>query len=471
MTVPSHPSDDAFAPFAARMAAAGVPEVAVRGFAAAYAALRAGDAGLIGADQALPPDDLPGAADLGAFAEAGRAALDRTAILKLNGGLGTSMGLRGPKSLVPVRDGLTFLDLAARQVLALRAQHGARLPLVLMNSFATREASLAALAAYPDLAAQDVPPDFVQHRVPKVDAATLAPAEWPADPEKTWCPPGHGDLYPALVSSGLLARLLERGYRHAFVSNVDNLGAVLDLGLLGWAAAEGVPFAMEVADRTAADRKGGHLARRPDGGLLLRELAQCPPEELEAFQDIARFRYFNTNSLWLDLAALDAALEAHGGFLPLPMIRNAKPVDPTDPGSPPVYQLETAMGSAIAVLPGARAVRVPRTRFAPVKRTDDLLVLRSDAYAIDDGWRVVPAPALRDGDRSLPRVALDPRCYGALEDLEARFPFGPPSLVGCRTLTVRGDVRFGRGVVVRGDVVVDGDVHGPLVEDGAVLVG
>ena len=94
---------------------------------------------------------------------------------------------------------------------------------------------------------------------------------------------------------------------------------------------ERVPFLMEVADRTPADRKGGHLARRAGGGgLVLREVAQTPDEDLDAFQDIARHRYFNTNTLWIDLRALAAVLRERGGVLGLPMIVNRKTVDPGD---------------------------------------------------------------------------------------------------------------------------------------------
>ncbi len=156
---------------------------------------------------------------------------------------------------------------------------------------------------------------------------------------------------------------------------------------------------MEVTDRTEADRKGGHLAqRREDGRLVLRETAQTPEEDLEALQDINRHRYVNTNNLWVDLRALDAAMRERDGVLGLPMIRNEKTVDPSDKSSPAVYQIETAMGAAIEVFEGARALRVPRTRFAPVKTTDDLLALRSDAYELTDDARVVLAGE-RDGAR------------------------------------------------------------------------
>lgn len=463
--------DAAFAPIRARMEAAEVPEIAIRTFARQVARLRAGETGRIPEAEARPVDALPDAEALAARREEGRAALDRAVLIKLNGGLGTSMGLRGPKSLLEVREGQTFLDIAARQVLHLRGETGARLPLVLMDSFATRAPSLERLAAHPELAS-DLPPDFLQHRVPKLRADDLQAADWPEDPAKEWCPPGHGDLYPALVSRGMLEAMLDAGYEYAFVSNIDNLGAVLDLGILGHLAANGLPFLMEVADRTPADRKGGHLARRPDGQLLLRESAQCPPEEREGFQDIARYRYFNTNNLWLHLPSLRRALAAGGGVLELPLIRNEKPVDPTRPDSPRVYQLETAMGSAIEAIPGAAALRVARSRFAPVKRNDDLLLLRSDAYRIDEAWRVVPAEGLGEGGAPLPDVRLDPATFGRYEDLRARFPYGPPSLIACRSLQVAGDVRFGREVRCVGDVRVASDGERTLrIPDGAVLEG
>lgn len=231
-------------------------------------------------------------------------------------------------------------------------------------------------------------------------------------------PSRHGDLYTALVTSGVLERLLAGGFRWAFVSNADNLGATIDPVILGHVVASGAPLVMEVADRTAADRKGGHLARRRDGRLILREVAQCPPADEEAFQDIARHRYFNTNTLWLDLPALDAVLR-RDGIMRLPMIRNRKTLDPRDPASPAVYQLETAMGAAIETFAGAGALRVPRARFAPIKHTSDLLNVRSDNFLLTEDHRVVPNP-----QRALPPavIDLDPAYYRFVDDLERRFP-------------------------------------------------
>jgi len=446
----------------------GVGDAAVQAFADAYERLQEGETGVLPEDEIEPVEDVPDADALpDAGAQAGRA-LDRAVIVKLNGGLGTSMGMTGPKSLVEVKDGLTFLDVIVRQVLALRERTGARLPLVLMNSFSTREPSLEALGRYDDIEA-DVPLDFVQNKVPKLLADELEPAEWPDDPDLEWAPPGHGDLYAALVTSGTLDALLERDYRYAFVSNADNLGAVLEPRILAWMAAEEIPFVMEVADRTEADRKGGHIARRRDGGgLVLREIAQTPDDDVDAFQDTERHRFFNTNTLWVDLEALRALLDERDGVLGLPMIVNRKTVDPSDKSSPSVIQLETAMGAAIDVFDGARAIRVARRRFAPVKTTSDLLALRSDAYALTDDFRVEPAEG-RDGP---PVVDLDDDHYKLLRDFEARFPSGAPSLVGCERLAVKGDVEFGADVVVRGAVSVEHGGDGRLrIENGTVLEG
>src|SRR3954452_24870654 len=452
---------DGLAASVEKMRADGVPELAVRTFAHYYEQLASGEQGAVPESSIEPIEDVPDIADL---PETDGSALDRAVVIKLNGGLGTSMGMTAAKSLLEVKDGLSFLDIIARQVLDARRRAGARLPLVLMNSFYTRDDSLRALERYPELAG-DVPLDFVQDKVPKLLADELRPVSWPDDPDLEWAPPGHGDLYTALVAGGMLETLLERRYEYAFVSNADNLGATLEPRILSWFAREEIPFLMEVADRTEADRKGGHLARRADdGGLLLRETAQTRDSDEDAFQDIARHRYFNSNTLWVNLRALGAAMDERDGILGLPMIVNRKTVDPGDAGSPAVIQLETAMGAAIAVFEGARALRVPRRRFAPVKTTSDLLALRSDAYVLTDDQRVELAPE-RDGP---PIVELDSDYYKLLRDFDLRFGSGPPSLVPCERLAVEGDVAFGRDVVVRGSVRVEGPAR---IEDGAELSG
>ncbi len=458
----------AFSMFEEKMRAAGISQTFIDNYHFYYNQLVQGATGYIDRSQALPVDDLPHYEALdAAYRAAGEAALQRAIMLKLNGGLGTSMGMDGPKSLLPVKDDLTFLDIIVKQTLHLRAATGARVPLVLMNSFATRTQTLAALEKY--ALAQDVPLDFMQHMAPKVWKESLLPAAWPVDPEKEWAPPGHGDIYIALVDSGMLPALLEAGYEYAFVSNADNLGAVLDLSILGYFADEQIPFLMEVAQRTPADRKGGHLARSSDGRLILRESAQCPPDEEADFQDITRYRYFNTNNLWINLRALAATLDRQQDVLELPLIRNEKPIDPTIPTSPRVYQLETAMGSAIGVFAGAQALCVPRSRFVPVKKNSDLLVLMSDAYILNDDFTLTLA---NECSSTPPVVTLDDQFYQLHSDMRARFPAGAPSLRRCCSLSVTGDVTFGRNVTVHGKVSVSAMPGAPrTIADNAVLSG
>jgi UTP--glucose-1-phosphate uridylyltransferase len=441
-----------------KMHAEGVGEAAIATFAHYYEQLREGASGMLPESEIEPVDDVTALDDL---PESDPGLLDAAVVIKLNGGLGTSMGMTKAKSLIEAKDGQTFLDVIVGQVIALRERFGARVPLVLMNSFATRDDSLAALERHAEVGA-DVPLDFLQNKVPKIAADDLQPVSWPRDPALEWAPPGHGDLYTALVTSGMLDELREHGYRYAFVSNSDNLGAVLDPRILSWVAREEIPFVMEVAGRTEADRKGGHIARRRDDGLVLRETAQTPEEDLEKLQDVGRHRYVNTNNLWIDLEALRATIEARDGVLGLPIIVNRKTVDPSDSSSPAVVQLETAMGAAVGVFEGARALHVPRRRFAPVKTTNDLLALRSDAYVLRDDWRVELSPEREDP----PVIDLDSGYYKLIGGFEERFSAGAPSLVACERLTVTGDVRFGRGVVVRGSVTVEGPA---TIADSAVL--
>ena len=458
---------DRFLPFAEKMRADGLSASAVRAFEHHFRALERRETGLIPESLLASIPSLPSAAALATPpSEVLTPLLQRTLVIKLNGGLGTGMGLDQAKSLLPVRDGLSFLDLIARQILHLRsATGGGPVPrFLLMNSFSTSVDSLHALAAYPALGpTRDL--EFLQTRVPKILAHSLAPLSWPDQPELEWCPPGHGDLYPSLAASGWLDRLLAQGITYAFVSNADNLGATLDPALLAWFAHSQSPFLMEVTRRTPADKKGGHLAlRTADGRLVLRESAQCPDADAASFQDIERHRFFNTNNLWIRLDHLREALAQHHGTLPLPMIRNAKTADPRDPASPEVYQLETAMGAAIESFPGALAIEVSRARFAPVKTTGDLLVIRSDACLLTPDFRLQLAPS-RLGVP--PEVDLDPAHYKLMDGLDRLLADAVPSLLHCQKLRIQGPAHVPPGVVLRGAV----RFHNPAATSAPIPAG
>jgi UTP--glucose-1-phosphate uridylyltransferase len=451
----------------AKMREAGVNQAAIDVFSHYYGKLEAGATGLILEETIEPLTDPVHLDGVEVDGDAARAALAKTAIIKLNGGLGTSMGMDRAKSLLPVREEQSFLDVIVGQVQKARAATGAKLPLVLMNSFRTQDDSLEALAAHPGLEVDGLPLDFVQNKEPKLLVDGLEPVEWPADPDLEWCPPGHGDIYTAILASGVLDALLKAGFRYACVSNSDNLGAVPSARIAGWFAASGAPYAAELCERTAADRKGGHLAvRKADGQLILRDTAQTADDEMHYFTDEHHHPFFHTNNLWWDLEQLKAALTERGAVLGLPLIRNTKNVDPSDKESPEVFQIETAMGAAIEVFEGATAIVVGRDRFLPVKTTNDLLLLRSDAYELEEDG------ALRLAVRKAPLVDLDPAFYKTMADFNARFPHGAPSLREASSLTIKGDWMFGKNVVVRGTVVLqDDDGRRNAIADGTLLDG
>ncbi|MFI2364322.1 UTP--glucose-1-phosphate uridylyltransferase [Promicromonospora sp. NPDC019610] len=451
-----------------KMTQAGVAPAAIETFTRFYHLLESGETGLIRENDIDPLVDIPNRAELTISDDDAAAALAQTAMLKLNGGLGTSMGMDQAKSLLPVREApdgdgelLTFLDIIVGQVRAARQATGARLPLLFMNSFRTRDDSLAALERYADIAVDGLPVDFLQNREPKLLASDLTPVTWEKDPDLEWCPPGHGDLYPALHASGVVTALLDAGFRYMCVSNSDNLGATPDATIAGWFAASGAPYAAELCRKTAADVKGGQLVvRKADGRIVQRETAQTHPDDVAASLDATRHPFFHTNNLWFDLQALSDELERTGGVLELPLIRNDKTVDPSDASSPEVVQIESAMGAAVAVFEGATAIEVERSRFLPVKTTNDLLVLRSDVYTLTADYRLeAQAPA--------PLVDLDKAHYKLIDGFTRRFAAGAPSLRDADSLTVRGDWTFGSGVRAEGKAELSGE--GGTVPDGATI--
>ncbi|HOD54564.1 MAG TPA: UTP--glucose-1-phosphate uridylyltransferase, partial [Candidatus Cloacimonadota bacterium] len=364
--------------------------------------------------------------------------LCKLAVIKLNGGLGTSMGLKKAKSLLPVKHGLSFLDIIAQQILFLREKYHFSIPVLFMNSFNTQRDTLQLLDKYPEIKKQSCPLDFVQNKFPKIRQDNFEPLTV-SEEAAGWNPPGHGDIYSCLVQEKIIDQLLDSGIEYIFVSNSDNLGAIADIRILNYMIENKIPFIMEVCNRTEMDKKGGHLAETKDGRLILRETAQCPDDETEDFQNISLYHYFNTNNLWIDLKVLRDKMQSNHNILDLPLIINPKKVD-----NIPVYQLETAMGSAISLFEGAKAVLVNRDRFAPVKKTQDLLLIWSDIYDLKDDFTL---QKVTENDHLLD---LDSQYYGEIDQLVKRFPTTPPSLKERQSFSVKGDISFGNNLSFKG---------------------
>jgi UDP-N-acetylglucosamine pyrophosphorylase len=445
----------AFQPFENKMKAEGLSPEVMNAFKAAFYSLASGKGGIISEKDIQPAEDVPSLESVKNGLTGNTELLECTVMLKLNGGLGTSMGLDKAKSLLTVKDNLSFLDLIAKQVITSREKTKQEVSFMLMNSFSTCIDTKFALSKYETSLYGDYSKvEVVQNKVPKIDYGSMKPVSWPTKPQLEWCPPGHGDLYTVLAGSGTLDRLLKEGKKVLFVSNSDNLGATLDVDLLTYFYDSGKPFLMEVAGRTENDKKGGHLAvRTADGRLILRESAQCTGKDKAQFQDINKHKYFNTNNLWIRLDKLKEEVDKNGGFIPLPSIENCKTVDPQDAESTDVLQLETAMGAAIESFDGAGAVLVPRSRFLPMKKCNDLFLLRSDVYEITPDFTL----ALAQGVSAAPVVSLDEKHFKLVSQLEASLAAtggNAPSLKSCERLSVTGPVTFTAGTSFVGKVVI-----------------
>lgn len=442
------------------MERANLPQIVMDTFEYYYSLLLGGNSGKLPENSILPVINLPEYSDLNTdYNSVGKSILSKSVFIKLNGGLGTSMGLSEAKSLLRIKKEFNFLDIIAKQATI------SNIPLVLMNSFNTQEKSLHLLNKYPELKS-NIPLDFLQHKIPKIVSQTFEPAEFTPNTNLEWCPPGHGEIYTALVTSGMLQKLLDNEIEYAFISNSDNLGAVMDYKILGYFAENKFPFLMEVAHRTEVDKKGGHLAKLPNGQLILREAAQCPEEDKDKFQNVGKHKYFNTNNIWVNLKQLEKVLRIKNNILGLPMIVNKKTVDPKNSNSESVFQLETAMGSAISVFDGAVALAVPRTRFAPVKTTEDLLMIRSDNYILTDDFRIV----LNKKRKLKPLVVnLDPKFYKLVDDLDTRIPKAP-SLIECSELTIKGDYTIKENVKFKGSILLENLTNQQaVINNGEVL--
>jgi UTP--glucose-1-phosphate uridylyltransferase len=451
--------------FIKKMQNAMLPPLVIDTFAFYYKQVLTGKTGLV-YDREIQPvklHEIENFENLQKYTDSGRRACDHAVRIVLNGGLGTTMGLTCPKSLIEAKNGKTFLEIILKQA------ENSGIRLALMDSFSTHDKTLEALSR---IKPSRTPLQFIQHKFPKIRQQDLAPVTWSPNPQLEWSPPGHGDVFTALITSGMLGKLLAQGVQYAFIHNLDNLGARMDTSLLGYFAKNGFAFMMEVAEKTPADIKGGHLARHQSGKLILREAAQCPKNELTAFQDITRYRFFNTNNIWVNLESLNALFEKEQAIR-LPMILNPKTVNPRDKNSPTVFQIETAMGAAISLFEDTMAVNVPRSRFFPVKSCNDLMALRSDCYVLEDGENLQINPQRTSANRPVAvNINLDPKFYGRIDLLEERFEQGLPSLVGCESLSIEGDVYFEDNIIIKGRVSIKNRLKSPaVIKRGTVIDG
>ncbi|MCB1193875.1 MAG: UTP--glucose-1-phosphate uridylyltransferase [Leptospiraceae bacterium] len=364
-----------------------------------------------------------------------KGSLSKLAVIKLNGGMGTSMGLSKAKSLIRVKKGLSFLHIIAKQIEYMRNKYSIEIPLILMDSFNTQKDCQNELNQMHF--SQSLPTTFLQNKVPRLLKDTLLPVTL-EDKNAEWCPPGHGDIYLSLKERGLLQNLLDKGYEYAFLSNGDNLGATIEPHILEYMIDKKIDFAMEMTAKTLADKKGGVMYRKIVNkqltGINLLETAQVPPEYMDEFTGDTRFPSFSINNLWISLKTLSALMAEKP--LDLSLIVNPKVIEGKE-----VIQLETAMGSAISNFKNVKCVIIPRDRFAPVKKCEDLLVRMSDSYVLNEDYSLTMNPIRKKAGLGECVVNLDDAYYKKVGDFESLFK-EYPSMVFCESLTIVGQVEF-----------------------------
>ncbi|XP_059095625.1 UTP--glucose-1-phosphate uridylyltransferase-like isoform X2 [Tigriopus californicus] len=386
--------------------------------------------------------------------------LQKLVVVKLNGGLGTSMGCKGPKSVIPVRNDLTFLDLTVQQIENLNKTYDADVPLVLMNSFNTDEETHKIIQKYSGFRVRIM--TFNQSRYPRINKESLMPVARDIRTEndiEAWYPPGHGDFYQSFYNSHLLTELVSQGREFAFMSNIDNMGATVDLSILNLCLKENHEFIMEVTDKTRADVKGGTLIQY-EGKLRLLEVAQVAKDHLEDFKSVKKFNVFNTNNLWMSLPAITRVIEEK--MLDMEVIVNPKVLE----GGVNVLQLETAVGAAMKCFDNGMGINVPRSRFLPVKKSSDLLLIMSNLYSLRNGSLVMSPERMF---QTTPLIKLGDAHFKKVGDFLNRFA-SCPDIIELDHLTVSGNVNFGKNVALRGTVIIIAN-HGDQIDipSGSIL--
>ena len=405
--------------------------------------LRNPDEGKILQYSSLPIPDKESLAD----------SLARLTVCKLNGGLGTSMNCQGPKSAIIVRGKKTFLDLIIEQMIELNNKFQSDVPLMLMNSFRTHSTTDRIVGLSKGVTKVI---SFCQNWYPRLladDSGFLDALKLNLD---AWYPPGHGDLYSCLFDKGYIDDLLKEGREFLFISNSDNLGATVDLKILNFIISNEIPFLMEVASKTEVDTKGGVLYQNKKQIKLL-EIADVPLEHVPEFCGTDKFKFFNTNNIWVNLVQIKKLLEE--GSLNLDLIVNRKIIKNLN-----ILQLETAVGSAFNSIPGAVGMNVPRSRFLSVKKTSDLLLVQSSLYKLERGTlkRNLAAKIT-----SLPKVHFRSP-FDELKEYQKRIPVSP-DITSLETLELEGQVSFKGEVTLKGNVRLISKNKSIKIPKGAVL--
>lgn len=340
--------------------------------------------------------------------------LDKLVVVKFNGALGTSMGFNGPKSLIEIQEGVTLLDLVNQRIESLNAYYGCKVPLLLVNTNETHNATLKMLKKYSG-SNLDIH-SFVQDQQPELQSL-----DGPSDP---------GTAFLSLVNRATLDQLVSQGKEYALVVDTDNACALIDPKILNHLIQNNVEYCMEVTPATSTFSRTSLLSSQ-EGKFKLANIAQSASKHCTR-----KFKFTDTRSVWVNLKAAKRLLETDA--MTTEKFSMSESADADDK--------ESAAGSAIQLFGERIGVNVPQHRYLPVNSTSDLLVLWSDVYTYDKG-------ILTQNRSRNPSINLGPE-FEKVDDFEKRFK-SIPSIVGLESLKVTGDVWFGSGVTLKGRVTIE----------------
>ncbi|MCP9262957.1 UTP--glucose-1-phosphate uridylyltransferase [Dirofilaria immitis] len=327
--------------------------------------------------------------------------LKRVSVVKLNGGLGTTMGCNGPKSLIELRSGLTFLDFAIGHVRHFNEQNNSSVPLVLMNSFNTDK------AVYEYLADRKINvKTFLQSKCPRIFVKNSMPVPLKDGGENIegWYPPGHGNIFKSMHFTGVLDELLAQGRDICFISNIDNTGATIDLRI--------------------AKLMGGTLVEI-NGYIMHLEMPQGSVISYVCFHD-----------RWI--------------LLGLGKVRRKDAITVVLSNGEFVNQLETSLGGAIRNFDKVLSIKVPRSRFLPVKNTQELLAIMSDLYEVTENFSL----QFVRKDKA-PIIELSEH-FSKISEFRERF-CEIPRLRELKRLKVEGNIYFEHDVILKDNVEIIAD--------------
>ncbi|WMV10962.1 hypothetical protein MTR67_004347 [Solanum verrucosum] len=346
--------------------------------------------------------------------------LDKLVVLKFNGNLGSDMGFSGPKSALEVCNGLTCLDLVVNHIESINSKYGCNIPLLMMNTPSTHDGIMKVLEKHPNKNIHT----FTQSQRQQENIEDMSEPRTlnKSSAQEKLYPSNLLEVFLSLNSSGKLEPLISQGKEYFLLLQSENVAEVVDPKILNHLIKNSIEHCVEVMPTTSGT-----------------EETSLPPQEgrIQSFKDLhcmmnLIFLFFivrgpkskehvkSINTMWMSMSCVERLLQRNDlGF------------------------------TSSKFFDRAFAIDTPWSRYLPVERTSDLLILQSDLYTSVEGTLVRNAARANPKD---PSIELGPE-FGNVDDFRSLFK-SIPSIIELDSLKVTGDVWFGTGITLKGKVSI-----------------